>query len=61
MQRGILRHFRGARNMFYGPSTSLSPAHNCFCHCFDVLKAIENITEDALKGGSFYFPERFPF
>ncbi len=61
MQRGILGQFKGARGALYGPSTSLSPAQDSFWHCFEVLEATGNFTEDALKGEGFYSPEGFRF
>jgi hypothetical protein len=61
MQRGILRQFRGARDVLDGPPLSLFPAEDLLCLCFEVLEATGKSTEDTLAGRGFYSPEGFPF
>jgi hypothetical protein len=53
MQRGILGQFRGARDLLYGLSLSLSPAQDRFWHYFAILETILNFTKAALKKGGF--------
>ncbi len=61
MQRGIMGQFRGVRDTLYGPSHSLSPAHDLFWLRFEVLEAPGNSADNAPAGGGPFPPEGFPF
>jgi hypothetical protein len=43
------------------PPHPLFPCTRLDLICFEVLEATRNPTEDALRGGGFYYPEGFPF
>jgi hypothetical protein len=60
-QREILRQFRGAWDMHYGPPLYISPAQDWLWVCFEVLETTNNSTEEALVGSKFFFPEGFSF